>query len=180
MSERDALQDGVERPVAREKPSYNVSTGSSLNTAERATILALDSLGVPKGKIADEVGHCRNTVNAVLKRGDFTDPRIVDRVKREMEARFWVGAARAQDAITDEKLEAASALQLMTVAAIGTDKALLLSGRPTVRVEFTGQDDTAMNERIEALSSELEGWKTGQTINVEGEVVDTQAPSSTV
>lgn len=140
----------------------------------------MDSLGVPKVKIAEEVGISKNTVRGVLLNADHTDPRIVDRVKREMAGHFWMTGNRALNGITPEKIEAASALQLATVAAISTDKALLLDGKPTVRVEFTGQDDTAMAQQIEALTSELDGWKTGQTINVEGEMVDTVPTPSTV
>ena len=115
----------------------------------------------------------------MLKHGDFTDPRIVERVKREMEARFWVTGARANDAITDEKLAAASALQLMTVQAIATDKALLLSGKPTARIEHMSVADTEAAAKIEELQTALDGWK-DDAVDVVGEVVDTQGPSSTV
>lgn len=168
----------------REKPrpgSLETYTGANLSLGERASIVALDSLGATKTKIAQEVGVSRNTVSAVLKNGDHTDPRIVERVKKEMAGHFWVTASRAASAITPEKLEAASALQLATVAAIGTDKALLLDGKPTVRIEHQSTGDAEAASKIEELEAQLAGWKDGTTINAEmvDTVVDTEGASPT-
>src|SRR3990167_3028182 len=162
------------------RPSYRLPNGANTQLATKAAIIALDSLGASQTKIAAELEIGRSTVRALLKRDDYTDPRIVDRIKREMEARFWVTGARANEAITDEKLNAASALQLMTVQAIATDKALLLSGKPTVRIEHQTVADQEAATKIEELQAALDGWKDGSTINVVGEVVGSDDPSSTV
>ncbi len=155
-------------------------TGANTTLQTKAAVLALDALGESKAKIAQALEIGRNTVTALLKNGDHTDPRIVDRVKREMAGRFWVTAARAQEAITDEKLNAASALQLATVAAIGTDKALLLDGKPTARLELVGVKDEEAQRQIAELEAQLEGWKEGTTLNAVGEMVDPdgQAPTT--
>lgn len=147
------------------RPSYRTPNGANTPLATKVAIIALDSLGASQTKIAEELEIGRSTVRALLKRDDYTDPRIVDRVKKEMESRFWVTGARANEAITDEKLNAASALQLMTVQAIATDKALLLSGKPTVRVEHQTVADQEAAQKIEELQATLDGWKDGTIIN---------------
>jgi plasmid maintenance system antidote protein VapI len=160
-------QKAMNEPRAVEQKSYRVPTGAHTPLATKAAVIAMDSLGASQTKIAQELEISRQTVAALLKNGDHTSPAIVERIKREMEGRFWVTAARATDAITDEKLQAASALQLGTLAAIGTDKALLLSGKPTVRIEHTSVEDQEAAAKIEALTAELESWKDGTTLNAE-------------
>lgn len=158
---------------------YRLPTGANLNIGQRATIEAMHSLGIPKTKIAEEVGVSRTTVLGTLRNADHTDPRIVERVKKEMASHFWMTGNRALNGITEEKVAASSALQLATVAAISTDKALLLDGKPTVRIEFQGQADQALGEQIERMQAELDGWKDGTTINAPDAVVgDLVAPES--
>lgn len=176
-------QKEVNEPEAVVHRSYRVPNGANTPLATKAAVIAMDSLGASQTKIAQELEISRQTVAALLKSGDHTNPVIVERIKREMEGRMWITAARAQEAITDDKLAAASALQLMTVSAIGTDKALLLSGRPTVRIEHQTVEDAEAARKIEELTAQLDGWKDGTTINADavvGDVVDTQGEGSTV
>ena len=129
-------------------------------------MLALDALGTSKADICRQVGKSFNTITAVLKNTDHTDPRIVERVKREMAAQFWVTGHRALNNVTEEKLENSSAFQLVGMAGLATDKALLLEGKPTARIEHVNLSDAEAASKIEELQATLDGWKDGTIINV--------------
>src|SRR6185436_8156683 len=95
------------------------------------------------------------------------DSAIVERVKKHLSAHFWISAERSLQNITDSKLEKASANALMWTAGVATDKALLLEGKPTARVEVVAGDQE-LNSEIARLEGELAGWKSGQILNAEG------------
>lgn len=110
------------------------------------------------------------SVYAILKQGVHIDPAIVEGVKKRFAAHWWITGERALQGITDDKIKAASASQLGILAAVATDKASLLEGKPTSRVEFQSVEDREAADRIAGLEAELEGWKEGTTVNVVGDL----------
>ena len=75
--------------------------------------------------------------------------------------KYWNKVLMALDSITEEKIKKMSAYQMMTTAAIGTDKAQLLSGEVTDRLEV--KTESELNQELEELQvaeKELkEAWK---------------------
>lgn len=158
---------------------YRVPSLARTPPSKIAAVLAMDQLGVPREAIARQEGMGKSTVYQIIKQGDQMDPAIVERVKRHFAAHWWITGERALQGITPEKIEAANASQLGILAAVATDKALLLEGKPTARIEYQSAADQEMASQVEALQAELEGWKTGQTINVEGTLGGTEGQAST-
>ena len=144
-----------------------------------AAVLAMDALGVPRSEIARREKMSTSTLYAIIKQGDHIDPAIVERVKQRFASHWWITGERALQGITKEKVDAASASQLGILAAVSTDKALLLEGKPTSRIEYQSTDDRDAADRIKALEGELEGWKDGRTLNVEGTLEGADVQPST-
>lgn len=159
--------------------SYARRTLTDTPPSKVASVLAMDQMGVPRNEIARREHMGKATVYAILKQGDHMDQAIVERVKKNLAAHFMVTAERSLQHITDEKLEKATANALMWTAGVATDKALLLDGKPTSRVEFQSAADQEMAAQVEALQAELDSWKDGTTVNVEGSLGGTEGQAST-
>ena len=102
-----------------------------------------------------------------------------------IEPRHEGAADELERAITDEKLEKASAKDLGILAAIGTDKLLLLQGLPT-QIVRTERDRTKLGDLAEALALEmgrrgvkLDGVPTPAVLDVKCERVDGGTDAST-
>jgi DNA-binding transcriptional MerR regulator len=146
----------------------------------QAEIKALLEQGYSLKKISQMAKCSLETVIAV-KRSNKFDRAIVDAIKDKISGKFYRVADAAVDAITPEKLENATPVQLITTAGIAIDKARLIDGDSTARVEFVGVNDAALEEEIMQLQTELDGWKQGSTVNaelVDGSVDATQATQS--
>ena len=176
VSEEKSSLTAVEEVPAK---SYRDPTLSRTAPSTIAAVLAMDQLGVPRTEIARREKISTSTLYEILKRGDHMNPAIVESVKKNMAAHYWVTGERSLQHITDDKLEKASANALMWIAGVSTDKALLLEGKPTSRVEHMSAEDTQAADKIRALEDELGGWKDGTTINVVGDLVGTDDASPT-
>jgi hypothetical protein len=158
---------------------YRHSTLARTSPSKIAAVLAMDQLGIPRAEIARREKMGKDTLYVALKQGQHVDQRIVEQVKKNIAAHFWVSAERSLQHITDDKLEKASANALMWTAGVATDKALLLEGKPTQRIEYQGTEDRDAAARIEELEAELDGWKDGSVMNVEGSLEGEGVPSPT-
>jgi len=131
-----------------------------------AEIKALLEQGYSIAKCATMAGCSRDTVVAIKKSNKF-DRAIVDSIKNHISGKFYKVADAAVNAITPEKLQNATPVQLITTAGIAIDKARLIEGDATQRIEFVGVVDDELQGQIAALEGELAGWKSGQTVNAE-------------
>lgn len=169
--------------TARKPYAERARTGSRLPPSKIGAALAMYQMGVPITEIAAREHMSKNTISSLVKQGDQTNPAIVDRVKKYLASHFYITAERSLQAITDEKLEKAGVSALAMVAGISTDKGLLLEGKPTARVEFKGSKDDALEDEINALEAEVEGWRDGTIRNAEplgGVVGSTMSQSPSV
>lgn len=75
--------------------------------------------------------------------------------------KYWGIVLKALDSITEEKIKEMSAYQLMTIAAIGVDKAQLLSGEATeiLGVKTEKELDKELKELQVAERELKEAWK---------------------
>lgn len=75
--------------------------------------------------------------------------------------KYWNKVLMALDSITEEKIKKMSAYQMMTTAAIGTDKAQLLSGEVTERFGLKTESELDRELRdLQVAERELkEAWK---------------------
>lgn len=135
-------------------------------------IKAMLEMGYSIRKTAKESGISHETVIAV-KRSDKYDRLMIERVKNGLAAKFYRLADKALDKIDDTKLRQSSAAQLVLVSATATDKARLIDGQPTARLEFSQKVDQELQDQITELESELEAWQSGQMAN--GELVGDEA-----
>ena len=152
-------------------PKSRVHTGTRMSSAKAYAIRALVDAGFSKRKIAEKEHISVNTVNAI-KNSDRFDPQRVDRIKANLSAHFYDTVNRSLETITQEKLDKSSALQLMTVAAIGTDKARLIEGKATSRTEYMSVEDKAVQDEIARLEVELGKWQDGDILNTGCEPLD--------
>jgi hypothetical protein len=140
---------------------YADRTLADVPPSKVASVLAMDQLGLSKVEMAAREKISRTTVYAILKQGDHLNPEVTEQVKKHLAAHYWVSAERSLQHITDEKLQKASANALMWTAGVATDKALLLEGKPTARVEFKAAVDPELEAQLSAVQAELDGWKDG-------------------
>lgn len=125
--------------------------------------------GMGQKSVAAELNMSIHTVRAVLKR----EARRIATGKATVAAQYSYAAQGLLDRVyedlaDDDKMSKTSVVAKMTGAAIATDKAQLLSGGPTARVEITehapGEDDFAQ------YKAELEAAQEARTIDVTEDV----------
>jgi hypothetical protein len=158
---------------------YRRASGKRTSPERIAVILALRRAGVDVRTIAKTL-HCSTETVCAISNGktvgegkplavDVTkfDPAQAESVKKTLAARWYGITKGALEHITDEKLGSANALQLATVAAIGTDKARLCEGLSTVRVEFQGREDEDLEREVEQLTATLAAWEAGKIQNAQ-------------
>lgn len=142
-------------------------TGDRIAPARAYAIRALVESGFSRAEIARR-DHVSNNTIAAIEKSDRFDPQRVERIKQGLSAHFYDRVNSALETITQEKLDKSTALQLMTVAAIGTDKARLIEGKATARTEYVDASDQAIDDEIARLEGELTQWKDGQIVNAQG------------
>ena len=135
----------------------------------QAEIKALLEQGYSIKKISRMADCSIETVMAVRKSNKF-DRSIVEAIKDKISGKFYRVADAAVDAISHEKLQNATPVQLITTAGIAIDKARLIDGDATARVEFVSQTDNDLDSEIADLQFQLEEWKSGRLVN--GEVLE--------
>lgn len=152
------------------KASYRKHTASKVSAATKQAIIALSRGNETQAEIIKRLHVSPSTVQAVLTaQAKWEDSKTVETIRKGNAAFWWVTSRRALESITDEKLVRSSALQLGTLAAMATDKARLSEGLPTVRIEYQGQEDEALQARIaqlEGVLAQSDGYKVIQAEQV--------------
>lgn len=111
------------------------------------------------------------------KKYEILEASKVEEIKRSLVGMTYANAHRAQSFITDDKLNQASALQLMTISAIGIDKGRLMEGLSTENIAKLGdQCDSEIEEQLKGKRAELERIRNAKVI----EVVDQNAPNQPI
>ncbi len=108
------------------------STGMAIPEAKAEKIAAAHLAGMSIRQICKAFDTCHNSVVAVVR----NRPELLERA-REVTAANWKTIASLATAQLLERLEDLKDAQLGIVAGIASDKALLLSGEPTQRVEVS-------------------------------------------
>jgi hypothetical protein len=155
------------KPLESIKKKSKRFTGDRIAPARAYAIRALVDSGFPIEEIARREHLSKNTVYAI-KKDDRFDPQRVERIKGNLSAHFYDTAHRSLEGVTDEKIEKSSGLQLVTMAAISTDKARLIEGKATARTEYMSAEDQSVQDEIARLEGELTQWKDGDIVNAVG------------
>jgi hypothetical protein len=108
------------------------STGMAIPEAKAEKIAAAHLAGMSIRQICKAFDTCHNSVVAVVR----NRPELLERA-REVTSANWRTIAALSTAQLLERLEDLKDAQLGIVAGIASDKALLLSGEPTQRVEVS-------------------------------------------
>jgi len=144
------------------KPTYNKKVhGNRYTVARKLAVRALAESGMSITKIAKQEGMSRPNVYSVMKDKSFEllPKSKVDAIKNALVGMTYANAHRAQDAISDEKLSQSSALQLMTISAIGIEKGRLMENLSTDNVSFRGVTQSIEDDRAKVMKriAELNG-----------------------
>ena len=134
--------------------------------AKAYAIRAMAESGASYKEMREATGAANETILAI-KRADSFDPERVKRLKEGLAAKFYDKIDQSLDAITPEKLVTATAQQNMMVAAIGLDKARLIDGDPTARVEFVNSSDRELAGQIAELTANLQRLERGEILDAE-------------
>lgn len=142
--------------------------GNRYSPARKIAVKALAETGMSVTDIARQEGMSRPSVYNVIRDSKFEllPKSKVDMIKNALVGNTYANAYRAQDAITDEKLSNSSALQLMTISAIGIEKGRLMENLSTDNVSFRGisqsidEDRAKIMARFNDLDKQIEGDKT--------------------
>lgn len=147
------------------KPTYNKKVhGNRYTVARKLAVKALLESGKSPTQIAKSEGIHRTTVYDVMKDKKFEllSSEQVHKIKSSLVGNTYANAFRAQDAISDEKLSQSSALQLMTISAIGIEKGRLMENLSTDNVSFRGISQSIDDDRAKIMKrmAEINGDKT--------------------
>ena len=88
------------------------------------------SLGVPPALAAKEAGLSPSVLRAAIQRAQSLKG-LSEGIKEELADQWYVLAQEAMSSITAEDLTGASAKEKTYIAAMATDKARLMEGKPT-------------------------------------------------
>lgn len=102
---------------------------------KQVAVHALHISGYASRKIAKTVELCQETVLHILRQNP-SETSEIEQYKKALIGRQYGIAMRASNYITDDKLDKMNALQLMTINAIGIDKARDMEGsnRPVFNI----------------------------------------------
>jgi hypothetical protein len=128
--------------------------GKRYSPARKLAVRALAETGMSFTEIAKQEGMSRPNVYSVMKdqKISLLAKQQVDAIKNSLVGMTYANAHRAQDAITDEKLANSSALQLMTVSAIGIEKGRLMENLSTDNVSFRGVSQSIDEDRAKIMA----------------------------
>jgi len=113
------------------------STGEKIDPARQNALYALMLAGYTREECCRILHIGAATITALRKKRP-PSPALVEQIKKNLVSKVWETADRANNAISDDKLEEMNAYQLATIQAIQIDKALLLEGRATHIVDIKG------------------------------------------
>ena len=125
-----------------------------LTPARRAAVRALLEAGVTQPEIVASE-HMSYTTIQDIKNDPTLDKEKTAEIVGNLAGIFYHKANLALSFVTEEKLKASSAAQLMTIGAIAVDKGQLLSGKPTMITEYTKFDDKDLMAQLKVLEAEL-------------------------
>jgi len=110
--------------------------------------------------ISRELNISKDSIHRIGKEIDNLEQLRTDK-KKELAEKLWNKVILALNLITKHKLKKMTASQLMTTAAIGVDKALLLSGEVTERVGLTMQE---IDQRLQDIKEKRKVLKQAQEV----------------
>ena len=116
------------------------------NIREQVKILAIE--GLSERTIANKLNISNNAVHRIKKEVDNLEQLRADK-KRKMADSLWNLAIQAKEEITEKKLKDSSAAKLVIVLATLIDKALLLVGEATDRLEV--KTESELNQELKDL-----------------------------
>jgi hypothetical protein len=154
-----AGKDTTKFPPRKGQKKY----GKRHSAATRLGIAAMVEAGMTKSKIALSSGVSESAVYSVMKdpRFKILNQREVTAIKDSLLGLTYQTGLRAEMAISDEKLQQSSALQLKTISAISIDKGRLMSGESTANLSHGGligtldSDRQKLMDRLNALDGEI-------------------------
>ena len=117
---------------------------------------ALLDMGTSTRSVASECSIGLSTVQAIKQKQDYSE-QFLEAVKRKLPTAFYALGGLAMSKVTEDKLEACSAPQLMMVSGIAVDKARDMEGnnRPIVNIVTMVGDLTARLNDIKIKQSAL-------------------------
>lgn len=165
-------------PVVKKKKPWN-TTGHNQKTnaipdfpysMRFAFAKALMDKGVTGEEIKSLTGLCNESLrrikNGIIKVNDT----VVEKLRtKEVDKLTWT-LHQVLDSVSEEDMEKAGLSQKMVATGILIDKRALLEGKPTVRVEFSSQNDLELESKIKEKEAELDKWKSGEIVNAESEI----------
>lgn len=146
-------------------PTINISR---IPDAIGVQVKAYAEAGYSLKKISKMCGVSIETVRTI-KASNKYDRALIEALKKGLADKYYRVADKALNAISDSKLANSSAPQLILTAATATDKARLIEGQATARVEFMNAADRELQDEIAQLEGELAAWQNGDIVNAEAE-----------
>lgn len=134
------------------------STANQIPHAKQVMVHGLLAQNFPYKRIAKIVGISVGSICAIARHVPTTIEEV-EVFKKALVARAYAISTRAFEHMTDEKLNACSAPQLMMVAGIAIDKARDLEGlnRPIINVVDIAMNIQKLTEQSRARLQEIEG-----------------------
>lgn len=149
-------------------------TLTQYDEAKAYAVRAMLEAGMSRSQIHAKVKISDETIS-VIKKSEKFDPERVRVIKDGLAAKIYEKVDLALDSIDKDKLIKATAQQAMMTAAIGIDKARLIEGEVTQRVEFVNAADKDLAAEIAKLNEELARLERGEIVDAE---VSTNQPES--
>ena len=117
---------------------------------------ALLDMGTSTRSVASECSIGLSTVQAIKQKQDYSE-QFLEAVKRKLPTAFYALGGLAMSKVTEDKLEACSAPQLIMVSGIAVDKARDMEGnnRPIVNIVTMVGDLTARLNDIKTKQAAL-------------------------
>lgn len=162
----DISQDNPNHPNVnplKSSKSYDKKVhGNRYSLARKLAVKARIELGDSPTEVANEEGMDRSTVYSVMKSKEISliSPKQVEAIKKSLIGAKYGNAYRAQEKITDEKLDAMNAYQLTLISSINVDKARLMENLSTENISHRGfindlnEEKDKILERIKQLGDE--------------------------
>ena len=143
----------LEAPPAPAEPKrwFDAYTGNRIPVATRMKIMDGLAMQVPAARIAEDCGVSRAVVKAI----EFSQSDTIESRKSHLMDQAFRIAGKAYDRVEDT-IDNAPLAQASVVAGIFSEKALLLAGEPTQRIEvnITTADD--LYSKMDQLKAKLE------------------------
>jgi len=128
----------------------------------REKVKILLTQGYSYNSISKELSISKDSIHRIGKEIDNLEQLRTDK-KRELAEKLWNKVILALNLITKHKLKKLTGSQLMTTAAIGVDKALLLGGEVTERVSLTMEE---IDRRLQRIQEQRKVLKQAEKIAV--------------